>query len=103
MRRDVAGRQEDRVVGIDDGPQRLGRRRGARQVEQARGSGRPSRPACSQARMHSCSSHRPITLRRYLTVPSTPASLVKLARLLSSVSTGASSSIPASDQVPEEM
>ena len=39
----------------------------------------------------------------YLTVPSMPVSLVKLAARLAVVSTGASSSIPASDQVPEEM
>lgn len=39
-------------------------------------------------------------LRRYRTVPSTPSSLVKLARLLASPRTGAGSSTPASDQVP---
>ena len=36
-------------------------------------------------------------------VPSTPASLVKSASRAASVSTGASSSRPTSDQVPEEM
>ena len=36
-------------------------------------------------------------------MPSTPASLVKLAARLASVSTGASSSTPTSDQVPQEM
>ena len=35
-------------------------------------------------------------------VPSTPRSLVKLARLLSSVSTGASNSTPTRAQVPQE-
>ena len=56
-----------------------------------------------QHRTHSCSSHSPVTLRRYLMVPSIPASLVKLASRLSSDSTGAVSSSPASDHVPEEM
>src|SRR5580704_10329368 len=56
-----------------------------------------------QVRTHSWRSQRPVTLRRYLMVPSTPPSLVKLASLLSSVRTGASSSRPTSDQVPEEM
>ncbi len=56
-----------------------------------------------QWRRLSCSSHSPVTLRRYLIVPSMPVSLVKLAARLAWVSTGASSSIPASDQVPEEM
>ncbi len=41
--------------------------------------------------------------RRYRTVPSSPSSLVKLAARLSSVSTGAPSSSPASDQVPVQM
>ncbi|GAB3932500.1 hypothetical protein GCM10027614_01800 [Micromonospora vulcania] len=36
-------------------------------------------------------------------MPSTPDSLVKLARRLCSLSTGASSSTPTSDQVPQEM
>ena len=36
-------------------------------------------------------------------VPSTPRSLVKFARRLSSVSTGASSSTPTRPQVPQEM
>ena len=36
-------------------------------------------------------------------VPSIPASLVKFAARLASVSTGADSSIPTRDQVPEEM
>src|SRR2546421_26540 len=66
----------------------------------ARSSG--SRSA-DQPRSASCSSQRPITLRRKRTVPSTPSSLVKLARRLSSVSTGSGSSRPTSDQVPHEM
>ena len=36
-------------------------------------------------------------------VPSTPRSLVKLARRLSSVSTGAESSTPTNPHVPQEM
>ncbi len=59
--------------------------------------------ASGQRRRLSCSSHSPITLRRYLIVPSMPVSLVKFAARLSRVSTGASSSSPASDQVPEEI
>ena len=55
-----------------------------------------------QARTDSCSSHRPLTLRRYLMVPSMPASLVKFATRLASVSTGPDSSMPTSDHVPEE-
>ena len=63
-----------------------------------------SEPAAGpQCRWHSCSSHRPLTLRRYRMVPSIPASLVKFAARLASVSTGAGSSIPTRDQVPEEM
>ena len=62
-----------------------------------------ARPAARQPRSDSCSSHRPVTLCRYRIRPSSPASLVNPARRLASVSTGASSSIPTSDQVPLEM
>ena len=41
--------------------------------------------------------------RRWRTVPSSPSSLVKSAARLASVSTGASGSRPASDQVPVQM
>ena len=44
-----------------------------------------------------------MTLRRKRTVPSTPSSLVKLAARAASVVTGAASSTPTSDQVPQEM
>jgi hypothetical protein len=44
-----------------------------------------------------------MTLRRYRIVPSTPPSLVKLARRDASLRTGASSSTPTSDQVPHEI
>ena len=56
-----------------------------------------------QVRMDSETSHMPMTLRRYRTVPSAPASLVKFAVRLSSVRIGAGSSTPARDQVPQEM
>jgi hypothetical protein len=73
-------------------------------TEPAAASSDSSDPAAEpQHRTHSCSSHSPVTLRRYLTVPSIPASLVKLASRLASDSTGAVSSSPASDHVPEEM
>ena len=60
-------------------------------------------PRAAQTRTDSCSSHSPITLRRKRTVPSTPASLVNPASRLASVSTGPPSSIPARDQVPQEI
>ncbi len=60
-------------------------------------------PRAPQTRTDSCSSHSPITLRRNRTVPSTPASLVKPASRLASVSTGLPSSTPARDQVPQEI
>ena len=87
------------VVRVDDRAARRQRRGGGQQVARSR----PASPARSQVRSDSCSSHSPITLRRYRTVPSTPPSLVKFAARLSSVSTGASSSTPTSDQVPQEM
>ena len=59
-------------------------------------------PAAAHVRIDSDSSHRPITLRRWRTVPSTPSSLVNPATRAASVSTGASSSTPTSDQVPQE-
>ena len=65
--------------------------------------GRPASPASDHVRTDSDSSHSPMTLRRYRMRPSTPPSFVKLARRLSSVSTGCSSSTPTSDQVPQEM
>ena len=55
-------------------------------------------PASAQVRNDSCSSHRPPTLRRKRTRPSTPPSLVKFAARLASVRTGSSSSKP--DQRP---
>ena len=58
--------------------------------------------ALAQSRSDSDSSHSPPTLRRNRMRPSTPPSLVKFAARLASVSTGASSSSPTSDQVPEE-
>ena len=91
-RRHVAGRQERRVVDVDHRAAAGGRaasRSSAGQVV-----GRP------RSRIDSCSSHRPMTLRRKRIVPSTPPSLVKFAARASSVSTGASSSTPTSDQVP---
>jgi len=54
------------------------------------------------ARMNSRSGHRPMTLRRYRIVPSTPPSLVKFARRLSSVRIGLSSSTPTRAHVPQE-
>ncbi len=69
----------------------------------AAASSSPPRSGSPQARTHSWSSHSPMMLRRYRTVPSSPSSLVKLAARLSSVSTGAVSSRPASDQVPVQM
>ena len=62
-----------------------------------------ARPRAAQTRTDSCSSHSPITLRRKRIVPSTPASLVKPASRLASVSTGLPSSTPARDQVPQEI
>ncbi|CAM5473998.1 hypothetical protein SHIRM173S_04907 [Streptomyces hirsutus] len=69
----------------------------------ASSSSAPRASGPPQARTHSWSSHRPMMLRRYRTVPSSPSSLVKLAARLSSVRTGASSSRPARDQVPVQM
>ena len=53
--------------------------------------------------MDSVRTHRPVTFLRNRIVPSTPPSLVKSANRAASVSTGASSSSPTNDQVPEEM
>ncbi len=68
---------------------------------------RCSRSACSpafaQVRIDSDSSQSPMTFFRKRMRPSTPPSLVKLARRASSVSTGDGSSMPTSDQVPQEM
>ena len=89
------GGSSRRVVDVDDGAQR---RRPRPQPASSAGQVRPP-----HSRTHSVSTHSPITLRRKRIVPSTPASLVKSASRASSVSTGASSSSPTSDQVPEEM
>jgi hypothetical protein len=62
-----------------------------------------SSPRSRQLRRLSWSSHSPATLRRYRTVPATPSSLVKFAVRLASDRTGAVSSTPTSDQVPDEM
>ena len=89
-----ARRQEQLVLHVDDRHRhvvRLGRAQHARR-------GRVS----PQVRRVSLSSQVPITLVRNRIVPSTPPSLVKLASRASSVSTGASSSRPASAQVPRE-
>ena len=76
---------------------------GTRAAAASRSGRSAGSPASFQVRIDSWSTHRPMTLRRYRTVPSTPASLVKLAARLSSVSTGRSSSRPTSDHVPQEM
>ena len=95
------------------GPVPVGRSRGSSMSTTER-SGLPPRPRASsvdqvgaaarrssaQARSDSYSSHRPITFLRKRIVPSTPPSLVKLARRAASVSTGSSSSSPTSDHVP---
>ena len=60
-------------------------------------------PSRSQCRIDSLSSHRPMTLRRNRIRPSAPTSLVKLADLAASVTTGWVSSTPTSPQVPQEM
>ena len=60
-------------------------------------------PRPCHALRHSESTQRPITFLRKRTVPSTPPSFVKSASRASSLSTGASSSSPTSDQVPDEM
>ena len=76
---------------------------GTRAAAASRSGRSAGSPASFQVRIDSWSTHRPMTLRRYRTVPSTPASLVKLAARLASVSTGWSSSSPTSDHVPQEM
>lgn len=60
-------------------------------------------PTFAQARADSESSQNPITFLRNRTRPSTPPSFVKPACRASSVVTGPGSSVPTSDQVPQEM
>ena len=62
-------------------------------------------PSASPAhsRRHSSSTHMPARFLRKRTVPSSPASLVNPASRASDVSTGARSSMPTSDHVPELM
>ena len=61
-------------------------------------------PSSSHCRIDSLTSHIPATFFRKRTVPSTPPSFVNPASSARwSVPTGASSSSPISDQVPEEM
>ena len=55
-----------------------------------------------QWRRHSCISHRPMTFRSKRIEPSIPRSLVKLNAAAAPSSTGASTSTPSSDQVPED-
>ncbi len=64
-------------------------------------TGEPS--SSSHARTVSLSSHRPVTLWRKRTRPSTPPSFVKFAARAASLSTGASSSRPTRPHVPQEM
>ena len=59
-------------------------------------------PVC-HSRRHSLSSHSPVTFRRNRVVPSIPVSFVKFAAIAASVRTGAASSRPTRDQVPQEM
>ena len=87
------GRQEAVVVGIEE--RHVGARGGGEPVQLVVGRVAP-------ARRHSCTSHRPITLRSSRIVPSTPRSLVRLYSRAGAVSTGSSSSRPSSDHVPEE-
>ena len=94
------GREERRVVRVDD--RAAGRQRRGRLEQRARG--RSGVPARSHVRSDSWSSHRPMTLRRYRVVPSTPPSFVKFAaaaRLAEDRLVAARR--PTSDQVPHEM
>ena len=68
----------------------------------ARSGTETSIPAARQERTASDRIHMPITFFRYRTVPSTPASLVRLAAADSGVSTGPESSMPSSDHVPDD-
>ncbi len=97
-RRHVAGRQEGTVVGVEGQPATRQRGRGVEQRSE------PFRLAHAlPGRCDSWSSHRPVTLRRYRMVASTPPSLVKLASRLASVRIGARVSTPTRDHVPDEM
>ena len=73
-RRHVAAAQQRRVVGVEQRARRPAPRAASRcscvVVE--------ALPGGAHARRHSCSSHRPITLRSSRIVPSTPRSLVRL-------------------------
>ncbi|MEG8035555.1 hypothetical protein QP157_09540 [Sphingomonas sp. LR61] len=72
-------------------------------AEASRASRSMLAPSRSQVRTLSDSNHSPDTFFRNRTRPSTPPSLVQFASRAASDRTGASSSTPTSDQVPEEM
>src|SRR4051812_1737675 len=60
-------------------------------------------PSLAQARRHSCRTQRPGMFLRKRMVPATPTSFVKFAARECSLMTGAGSSTPMRDQVPELM
>ncbi len=79
-----------------------GRKAGAWAAWSSRAVRSTADPTPDQVRQTSESTQSPITLRKKRIVPSTPASLVKFACRAASLSTGASSSRPTNDQVPDE-
>ncbi len=59
-------------------------------------------PAGQSARRHSCTSQSPMTLRSRRIVPATPPSFVRLAARVTPDTTGAATSSPISDHVPDD-
>ena len=74
---------------------------GAASASAARSAYEGASPAGHSARRLSWTSQRPTTLRSRRTVPPTPPSLVRFAARVTAVITGAGTSRPMSDHVPE--
>src|ERR671931_1588507 len=58
-------------------------------------------PALAQLLRHAWSNHRPLMFLSSRVVPQTPPSLVKFSSRARGVTTGAETSVPSRDQVPE--